>query len=485
MKTCIINVDNEVTCNLSGVDAKDRRELAKMFEYYVPGAKYLPSVKLGRWDGKVSFFQLSGLTYINLLDRIVPYLEENNYEVVLNDERNYSNSYTFDTVNENSFAHINWPDGHPAAGTPILLRDYQVDIVNNFLTNLQSVQVAATGSGKTIVTAALSSRVEKYGRSIVIVPSKSLVTQTESDYKNLKLDVGVYFGDRKEYNRTHTITTWQSLWNLLKKSKEDIAEVHILDFLKDVICVICDEAHAANAESLKTLLSTVLARVPIRYGLTGTIPKEEYASTAITSCIGPVISKLSASELQDKGVLANCKISIMQIQDSLKFKTYIEESKYLLSNAKRINLMAKLINDISKNGNTLVLVDRINVGKTIVEKVPNSVFINGNVKLAERKEQYDEVSTSDNKVIVATFGVAAVGINIVRIHNLVLIEPGKSFVRVIQSIGRGLRKGFDKDSVDIYDISSNCNFSKRHLTARKSFYKESNYPFTIEKIDLD
>jgi superfamily II DNA or RNA helicase len=107
------------------------------------------------------------------------------------------------------------------------------------------------------------------------------------------------------------------------------------------------------------------------------------------------------------------------------------------------------------------------------------------VKLAERKEQYDEVSTSDNKVIVATFGVAAVGINIVRIHNLVLIEPGKSFVRVIQSIGRGLRKGFDKDSVDIYDISSNCNFSKRHLTARKSFYKESNYPFTIEKIDLD
>jgi superfamily II DNA or RNA helicase len=100
----------------------------------------------------------------------------------------------------------------------------------------------------------------------------------------------------------------------------------------------------------------------------------------------------------------------------------------------------------------------------------------------ERIEEYDEVATSSNKIIVATYGVAAVGINIPRIFNLVLIEPGKSFVRVIQSIGRGIRKAEDKDFVQIYDITSSCRFAKRHLTQRKTFYKEANYPFDMEKI---
>ena len=86
-------------------------------------------------------------------------------------------------------------------------------------------------------------------------------------------------------------------------------------------------------------------------------------------------------------------------------------------------------------------------------------------------------------MVIATYGVAAVGINIPRIFNLVLIEPGKSFVRVIQSMGRGVRKAKDKDFVQIWDLTSTCKFAKRHLTQRKKFYKEAQYPFTIEKVD--
>jgi superfamily II DNA or RNA helicase len=483
MKTCIINVDNEVTCNLAGLEANDRRNLVRMFEYYVPGAKYLPSVKLGRWDGKVSFFSLGGTTYINLLSKVIPYLESKGYTIELNDQRSYEtyNDFDFGTISEDSFNHIMWPSGHPLEGKPIMLRDYQTEIVNNFLNNRQSVQVAATGSGKTIITASLSSVIEKLGRTIVIVPSKNLVTQTEADYKNMQLDVGVYFGDRKEYGHKHTITTWQSLWNIVKNSNNPDT-IHIDEFIDGVVCVICDEAHSVNADVLKNMLSSVLAKIPLRYGLTGTIPKEEYAGTAITSCIGPVISKLTASELQDKGVLANCNIEILQFQDDMNFKTYHEENKYLMNDQLRLVTIADHIKKIAKTGNTLVLVDKINAGEIIVSNIPNSVFVNGSVKLSERQEQYDEVSVSDDKIIVATFGVAAVGINIVRIHNLILIEPGKSFVRVIQSIGRGLRKGFDKDSVNIYDVTSNCKFSKRHLTQRKAFYRESNYPFTLKKV---
>jgi superfamily II DNA or RNA helicase len=105
------------------------------------------------------------------------------------------------------------------------------------------------------------------------------------------------------------------------------------------------------------------------------------------------------------------------------------------------------------------------------------------MKSKDRKQEYDDVSEADNKIIVATYGVAAVGINIPRIFNLVLVEPGKSFVRVIQSIGRGIRKAKDKDSVEIWDLTSSAKFSKKHLTQRKKFYKEAQYPYTIKKVD--
>ena len=142
-----------------------------------------------------------------------------------------------------------------------------------------------------------------------------------------------------------------------------------------------------------------------------------------------------------------------------------------------------MANGIKGAGNTLILVDRIKTGEMLIEKNPDWVFISGNMKSAERKENYDEVADSTGKVIVATYGVAAVGINIPRIFNLVLIEPGKSFVRVIQSIGRGIRKAEDKDYLHVVDITSNLKYSKRHLTKRKAFYKEQGFPFTVTKVE--
>jgi len=482
MKQCKIIVKDEVNVKIEGLELSERKALMKMFEYEIPGARYLPAVRLGRWNGKVSYFSLAGSTYINLLPEILPYLDNAGYDIELDDLRDYTTTFTFDKVSEDTFKDKNWPKGHPKEGTPVVLRDYQIEIVNNFLENPQSLQEIATGAGKTLMTAALSNSVEKYGRSIVIVPNKSLVTQTEADYINLGLDVGVYFGDRKEYNKTHTICTWQSLNNMLKKTKAGEAEVDIGDFIEGVVCVMVDEVHMAKADALKTLLTGVFAKVPIRWGLTGTIPKAKFEAQSIYVSLGNVIGKLSASELQDQGVLARCYVNIMQLQDGKEFTNYQSELKHLLEDSERLDKIASLISGINDTGNTLILVDRVNAGKEIVSRLPGSVFVSGATNMVERKEEYDEVATSSNKIIVATYGVAAVGINIPRIFNLVLIEPGKSFVRVIQSIGRGIRKAEDKDHVQIYDITSSCKFAKRHLTQRKAFYKEANYPFDVEKL---
>jgi superfamily II DNA or RNA helicase len=622
MKKAIIIIQDEVNCKIQGLEAQDRRTLMRKFEFEVPGARFLPSVKMGRWNGKTSFFSLAGSTYVNLLEDIITYLYDQNYDIELVDKRIVREKIEFKKVTANSFSHVFWPENHPLAGKPVILRDYQVNLINNFLENTQSIQEAATGAGKTIVTAALSSCVEPFGRSLVIVPNKSLVTQTEADYINMGLDVGVYFGERKEVGKTHTICTWQSINSLLKRPNkgEDIEKYQntIEQFFENIICVIADECfdgdekvlttsgyipiknikpgdkivnyctinkefredivvkqhinltnsfsekmyklvfnngvtikvtgnhkfftnlgwyradeldeqhqvigyhnsnlslverieiekpdkvynlhiknehnyivngvvvsncHQAKANILKQLLTEHLANVPIRWGLTGTVPKDLMDQVSLLVSLGPVISKLPASELQDKGVLAKCEVNILQLKDNREFANYQNELKFLLEDESRIDTIAEIIKDISVTGNTLVLIDRVNPGKKLVSKLPGAVFISGETTLTERKEEYDEVAVQNNKILVATYGVAAVGINIPRIFNLVLIEPGKSFVRVIQSIGRGIRKAEDKDFVNIYDITSTCRFSKRHLTQRKQYYKEANYPFTVKKID--
>ena len=480
MAKCKLVIYDEVNCKFENLDPDTRRKLVSKFKYEVPYARYLPAVRLGRWDGKVAYFQLSGSTYVNLLPEIIQWLTERNYNIDLEDQRTSTIQFNFEAVNEKSYSHINWPVGHPAAGQPIELRDYQVEIINDFLSNPQCLQEVATGAGKTIMTAALSQKCEAYGRTIVIVPNKDLVRQTLADYVNMGLDVGVYFGDQKDYGKTHTICTWQSLNNILKKEKE--TGLTMADFIKDVVAVIVDEVHMAKADVLKSLLTEYMGHIPLRWGLTGTVPKEQFEFVSLKVAIGEVISRLSASELQDKGVLAQCHVNVIQTEEHADFADYQKELKYLTTNKDRLDYIAKLTSEIIKSGNTLILVDRIESGQELAARIPNSVFINGDMKSVNRKEHYDEVADTMDKTIIATYGVAAVGINIPRIFNLVLIEPGKSFVRVIQSIGRGIRKAQDKDHVQIWDVTGDCKFAKRHLTKRKQFYKEAKYNYTIEKV---
>ena len=480
MASCKIVIHDEVNCKVEGLDPEVRRRLVAKFKYEVPYARYLPAVRLGRWDGKVAYFQLSGTTYVNLLPDIIEWLTERNYNIDLDDQRSPAPQFDFEAVEENTFSHIKWPKGHPAEGQGIVLRDYQVEIINNFLANTQALQEVATGAGKTIMTAALSQKCEAYGRTLVIVPNKDLVRQTYADYVNLGLDVGVYFGDQKDYGKTHTICTWQSLNNIIKKEKE--IGFTIAEFIEDVVAVIVDEVHMAKADVLKALLTEHMGHIPIRWGLTGTIPKEQFEFVSLKVALGEVISSLSASELQDRGVLAQCHVNIVQTEEHSDFADYQKELKYLTTNQERLDYIAKLTSEIIKSGNTLILVDRIETGQELAARIPNSVFVNGDMKSENRKEHYDEVAGTMDKTIIATYGVAAVGINIPRIFNLVLIEPGKSFVRVIQSIGRGIRKAQDKDFVQIWDVTGNCKFAKRHLNKRKQFYKEANYPYTIEKV---
>ena len=484
MSSCKLIIRDEVNIKIDGLAVETRRKIVNKLKFDLPYARHMPAYKLGRWDGTKTYFSIGGTGYLAHLDVILPIIESDGYEIDVEDLRQHQD-IKFTPVTENYWADQGktWPKGHPQAGTPIVLRDYQFDVVNKFLENPQSLQEVATGAGKTITTATLSHLCEPYGRTMVIVPNKSLVVQTEEDYLNLGLDVGVYFGDRKELNKTHTICTWQSL-NVLDKKSYDDDTLSLAEFCEGVNAIIIDEVHQAKAEVLTKLLTQNFKNCPIRWGLTGTIPKEAWEFQGILSSIGPVINQVSAHDLQERGVLAQLQINILQTSDIEVFRSYPEEYTFLVTDPKRLGWISDKIKQVSQTGNTLVLINRIDTGKKLIELIPDAVFVSGGMKLDDRKEEYDEIKTSDNKIIVATYGVAAVGINIPRIFNLVLIEPGKSFVRVIQSIGRGIRKAEDKDHVEIWDITSACKYAKRHLTERKKFYKDAKYPFTITKVNI-
>ena len=480
-------IRDEVNIKLEGLPLDARKKLTNTFKYENPTARYQPAYKLGRWDGMVSMFGLGGNGYLSQLEKVLEVLSNLDIDIDEVEDLRTTSKIEFEQVTTHYWADQGkvWPKGHRFAGQPIVLRDDQVEVVNRFFTHTQALQEVATGAGKTIMTATLSHCAEKYGRTIVIVPNKDLVVQTEEDYINVGLDVGVYFGDRKDLGKTHTICTWQSLNVLDKKSKNwDLDNALTLaDFLDGVRTVIVDEVHMAKAEVLKNLLTQNLANAPIRWGLTGTVPKDAFESEPIFASIGPVVGGIKAHQLQEMGVLSNLHVNIAQLIDLPEFKSYQEELKYLVTNPDRLKYIAELVKGLAETGNTLVLVNRIDSGKQLIEMIEGAVFISGEVKGTKRTEEYKEHATNDNKVTVATFGVAAVGINIPRIFNLVLLEPGKSFVRVIQSIGRGIRKAEDKDFVQIWDITSTCKFAKRHLTTRKKFYKDAKYPFTITKTD--
>lgn len=475
-KITTLEIRDEVNCRFIGVDPATRRRMVDALKFFLQFARHSPAYKMGRWDGYIRFCDVGGRTFVNLIDKVVPILYEAGYDIEIVDKRNY-HEFEFHEVVEDEYSSYTWSNGEP-----IILRDYQVETINLALSNTQSLTELPTGGGKSIVTAALAKKVEKYGRTILIVPNNDLVTQSRDAYEKLGLDVGVFHGKKKELDKTHTVCTWQSLNVLTKKKKNkegfEVAEA----LLNGLICVIVDEVHQSSASILRQLLTDTFSNIPIRWGLTGTIPKDEAQFTAIKASIGDVVQSIKAYELQEKDVLADLHITVLQMVDNIQFKDYHKEQDWLSSNEERLTYIAKEIKGFACDGNTLVLVDRVATGEILAELIEDSVFLYGHTKSEIRKEEYESIQTSNNKVIIATYGIAKQGIDIPRIFNLVLLEPGKSFIKVIQSIGRGIRRSDDKDFVNIYDVASNAKYSKRHLTERKALYKEARYNFTVKKV---
>ena len=148
-------------------------------------------------------------------------------------------------------------------------------------------------------------------------------------------------------------------------------------------------------------------------------PKEPHEVVNLTIAIGKVVHRLATSELQELGILSNCDVKILQMIDTREFNNYTAEYDYLVTEKERLQYVAGLIIKASNSGNVLVLVGRKETGKVLENMIPNSIFLSGATKSTTRREHYDEVAVSNKKVMIATSGIAAVGIDIPKIASSV------------------------------------------------------------------
>lgn len=459
-KIANIVVKDEVYCFVTGLEPQDQEFLEHKFAIMVEGAFFMPAYKLGRWDGKIKFFERTGKVYYRLLDEIVPYLEGWNYEINLVDERK-AQQLTSTRVDKDWFLR------KPGIELKVELRPYQVDAVNLALDATSGFVEAATGSGKTWMVAALADALNSDGkRCIVIVPSSDLVEQTANTLRLGQLDTGIYSGASKDIYHMTVVATWQALQNNPM-------------IVEEFDAIIVDEAHGATAKTIGELINVHGKQSVYRFGFTGTMPKPKIDVMTLRGSIGEVLYKVTAADLMRMGYLAELEIEPICIIDEdveEEFPDYASEKAFTMRSPKRLDLLADLIIDKAATyGNTLVLVNSIKQGKELQKLIKDSVFLQGATENDVRAEWYSMFEERDDLIVIATSGIASTGISIDRVFCLVMIDAGKSFIKCIQSIGRGLRKGRDKDRVHCVDVHSSLKWAMKHFRERKKYYKEALY----------
>jgi len=487
-----IRILDEVNCVVVGLQPDHALYFFEEYGRHAPNYFFNPKFKLGSWDGKIRYFHKTGKTHTYLLPEIVPKLYALGYKVTLEDKRS-KNHVQPPLVDKDYFAHITDPE----TGEPIQLRPYQIEMVNLLIENNGGIGLAGTGAGKTIMNAALVDSYGKLGiKTITVVPNQDLVGQTRRNFISWGLDTGEYSGDVKDIKHQHVVSTWQALQNNTL-------------IITGFDLVVVDECHGLKGQVLTNLLNEHGKDILYRFGLTGTLPKAETDAMAVRIAVGDVQYSIPAHVLQEQGYLAKLHIHIMQLEEDFKeqynqymeenplvkltytqfkdsyFPEYAAEKRYLQTNEERLEWITMYIEakrDMGK-GNVFCLVDGVNFGKKLAKLIPGAVFVYGKDKKKARREVYELFQDNDNLVVIATVNIASTGLDIKRIFNLMFIDVGKSFIRVIQTIGRGLRKAPDKDFVDVTDICTDLKYGKKHLRERIKYYNEAKYPHKKRKVD--
>lgn len=485
MNDVIIEKKNEVYLKLS-CEPHILYELQPYFTFEVESAKFMSSYRNRNWNGKIHLLSVqTGEIYIGLLSKLIDKLNSHNYTYEFRNNKYYGLPFE---INETiSFEGVKDYINSICSLKP---RDYQIEGVYSSLKYQRKIILSATGSGKSVILYSIARYYAEHQKKIlIIVPTTSLCYQIFKDFESYGWNAEeychkIFSGQEKNTNKLVTISTWQAIFKMDKS------------FFSQYEVIIADECHTCQARSLVGIM-TKLHNAKYRFGFTGTLSDSKTHKWVLEGLFGPSYQITRTDELIQKGHLSELEIKCIILKHSpKKFDSYEDEIQYLISHEQRNKFITNLALDLK--GNTLILFSRVETHGSILYERINSLkqnnrkvfFIHGGVNTEERERVREITEREDNAIIVASYGVFSTGINIKNLNNLIFASPSKSKIRNLQSIGRVLRVGKNKNKAVLYDIADDCTLSSRknytlnHLIERIKIYAQENFKYQMITLEL-
>jgi superfamily II DNA or RNA helicase len=510
-ETITIEKVNEVYFRVE-CDRSIAMEMHDNFAFEMPKAKFTPKYKAGIWDGIIRLFNPNGrLLPIGLYNDLVQFCDARNYFLQCKDSPDYGKVLQPNEVDPAELVkYIDSLEPVDPRGTPIEVRDYQYEAIFKAVKSGRRTIISPTGSGKSLIAYCISRYIldhfdvtqTEYVKFLIVVPTLQLVSQMKNDFECYSAVNGWSADDHvhmipmdktKDTDKPIVVSTWQSLQNLSP------------EWFRQFTGIIIDEVQSAKSDSLQAVLRNT-SNARYRFGLTGSLDKSETHQTMIRAMIGPVIRVARTRDLIDRGQLSQIRIrSLLKIPDGVDNKgkkktrrtTYQEEMALLVGHEGRNKFVKNLA--LATEGNTLILFNYVDLhGIPLYNMLKNNkqgrpvLLVHGKTELDDREKVGHTMRENRNAIAVASFGTFAAGINIPEIDNVILASPTKSVVRLLQSIGRGLRLSAGKEYFTLFDIGDRTILSKtspnhtyNHFVERLKIYLEEQFEYKIQEIQIE
>ena len=499
MDTLILKKKNEVFVTVE-CDPSIEMELSEHFCFYVPGYKFMPAYKNRMWDGKIRLFDSRKKTlYCGLIKYLREFCESRDYSIIFEDSPRYG---TLESALSPDIDGLLGSISLSVNGGEITPRQYQLDALSVMLSQQRALMLSPTASGKSLMIYLAVRYHLQYSMNkvLIIVPTTSLVEQMYSDFADYSA-IDSTFNAEEECHKIYSgrekfgvekrviITTWQSIFKLPG------------NWFLDYGMVIGDEAHTFKAKSLTSILEKC-TEANYRIGTTGTLDGTQTHQLVLEGLFGPVHKVITTKELMDQNDLSQLNIDVLvlkykdEICKEVIKKKYQEEIDFIVRYEARNKFISNLTLD--QKGNTLVLFQFVekhgkplhDILKTKVAKDRRLFYVSGETDVDTREEIRAITEKESNAIIVASIGTFSTGINIKRLHNIIFASPSKSQIRVLQSIGRGLRKSGDGIDTKVYDIvddlhwKSQKNYTLNHAAERIKIYSRERFNYKLWDINI-
>jgi superfamily II DNA or RNA helicase len=498
METITIQKKNEVFLNIQ-TDPSIEMELSEHFQFFVPGYKFMPAYRNRMWDGKIRLFDSRKKTlYCGLHKYLREFCDVRDYNLEVIESPQYG---TLESSLEPNLEGLLSNLSLSVNGADIIPRQYQLEGLSHTLSKEKSLLLSPTASGKSlIIYLAIRYYLDVFdGNVLLIVPTTSLVEQMYSDFGDYsRKDTWsheenchrIYSGREKiGVQQRVIISTWQSIYKLPA------------NWFSGFGMVIGDEAHNFKAKSLTSILEKC-TEAKYRIGTTGTLDGTQTHQLVLEGLFGPVYKVTTTKELMDNDDLAQLNIDILILKYKEEYckqivkEKYQQELDFIVRYEPRNNFISNLALD--QKGNTLILFNYVDkhgkpLHSLLQTKMPDKrklFYVSGETDVDTRESVREITEKEKDAIIVASIGTFSTGINIRNLHNIIFASPSKSQIRVLQSIGRGLRKSEDGTDTKIYDIADDLhwknqkNYTLQHAAERIKIYSKERFNYKMYDVNI-